>query len=113
MTLSRSHRFGAGLGWGRGIWFRVVDSGRIDIDAVLSRDAAFRAASDGANAAGRDGKPGGAPYLWDYSRRRFRYIEAGNSRAHPTFIKTRAAPRLVRVQLGFHERFRKTFAALQ
>ena len=40
---TRSHTFGAGLGWGAvcGIWFRVVDNGRINTDAAASRNAAF------------------------------------------------------------------------
>jgi hypothetical protein len=85
---NRFARFWCRAGMGRGVRFRMVDFGRINIDAALSRDAGFRAASDGANATGRDGKSGGSSDLRRYSRRRLRYVGAGNTRANPARVNT-------------------------
>ena len=82
---SRSHGIGPGVGWGAAYGF-VVDLRRIDIDAALPRHAAFRAASDGADASGRDGKSGGTPRLRGCSRRRVRHVSARDARFDPARV---------------------------
>ena len=74
---------------GRSLRIRMVDLGRADIDAAISRNATFRSASDGAHATGRDGKSDGSSYLRCYSGRRIRYAEAGNTGSDQACIKRR------------------------
>ena len=76
LLCSRSQRFTAGLGWGA-IWIRMVDPGGIDLNAAVTRDDGFCAASDGADATGRDGKPDRPSHLRCYSWRRLCHADAG------------------------------------
>ena len=73
----------------------MVDLGSFDIDAAISRNVAFRTASDGAHATGRYGKSDGPSAVWHYSWRRLRHVEAGNNGTNQACIKLREAAGLV------------------
>ncbi len=77
---------------GRSLRIRMVDLGRADIDAAVSRHGGFCAVSDGAHAACRDGESHGPSHLWHYSWRRRCYVEAGHTRINPACIELLKVP---------------------